>query len=278
MKLNFIKVNPSENMTVFITDALPREKYFEIAKRLMNYNNLHAEQVGFIERPEKPESGASARLQMMGGEFCGNASRALAAVAVERGLLNITENAGKFTVPLEASGIESVISCEVEQKSSNGYEVALSMPLHKSIHNIEVEYRNKKYTGTVVDLSGISHAVFFTDDTSLGEEFFETVKETIKDFDYDAFGIMFYDDKDEFMRPLVYVKDTDSLIWERSCGTGTVALGVVLSYISNGSIDKNVKQPGGLMRITTSWGEDGCLESIVLKGMVYIVAEGTAHI
>lgn len=277
MKLNFIKVNPSENMTVFVTDALPREKYFEIANRIMNYNNLNAEQVGFIERPEKPGNGSSARLQMMGGEFCGNASRALAAVAVERGFLNITENDGKYTVPIEASGIEGIISCEVEQKSSNGYEVALSMPLHKSIHNIEVEYRNKKYAGTVVDLSGISHAIFFTDDKSLGEDFFEVVRSCIKDFDYDAFGIMFYDDKEEFMKPLVYVKDTDSLIWERSCGTGTVALGIVLSYSSNGSIDRNVNQPGGMMQIKTTWDADG-MKNIVLKGMVYIVAEGMVHI
>jgi diaminopimelate epimerase len=277
MKLNFIKVNPSENMTVFVTDALPREKYFEIANKIMNYNNLHAEQVGFIERPEKPENGASARLQMMGGEFCGNASRALAAVAVERGFLNIAEHAGKYTVPLEASGIEGVISCEVEQKSPNGYEVALSMPLHKSVRAIEVEYRNRKYAGTVVDLSGISHAVFFTEDKSLGEDFFDAVRATINDFDYDAFGIMFYDDKEEFMRPLVYVKDTDSLIWERSCGTGTVALGVVLSHSCNGSIDKNINQPGGRMQITTAWGADG-IESIVLKGMVFIVAEGSVNI
>lgn len=277
MKLNFIKVNPSENMTVFVTDALPREKYFEISNNIMNYSNLHAEQVGFIERPERPENGASARLQMMGGEFCGNASRALAAVAVERGFLNVKENAGKYTVPLEASGMEGVISCEVEQKSSNGFEVALSMPLHKSVQAIEVEYRNQRYKGTIVELSGISHAVFFTDDKSLGVDFFEAVKATIKDFDYDAFGIMFYDEKIEFMRPLVYVKDTDSLIWERSCGTGTVALGIVLSYSSQGSIDKNVDQPGGLMQITTTWGAHE-VASIVLKGMVYIVAEGTVHV
>ncbi len=277
MKLNFIKVNPSENMTVFVTDALPREKYFEIANRIMNYSNLHAEQVGFIERPERPENGASARLQMMGGEFCGNASRALAAVAVERGFLNVKEHAGKYTVPLEASGMEGVISCEVEQKSSNGFEVALSMPLHKAVQTIDVEYRNQRYKGTIVDLSGISHAVFFTDDRSLGEDFFEVVKAAIKDFDYDAFGIMFYDEKKELMRPLVYVKDTDSLIWERSCGTGTVALGIVLSYSSQGSIDKNVNQPGGLMQITTTWGAHG-VASIVLKGMVYIVAEGTVHV
>ena len=277
MKLNFIKVNPSENMTVFVEDALPREKYFEIANKIMNYNSIHAEQVGFIERPEDPKSNASARLQMMGGEFCGNASRALAAVAVQRGFPNISEKDGKYSVPLEASGIEGIINCQVEQKSSNGFEVALDMPLHRSISDIEMEYKSEVFKGTIIDLLGISHAVFFTDDRSLDEDFFEAVRKTMKDFDYDAFGIMFCDEKEEFMTPLVYVKDTDSLIWERSCGTGTVALGVVLSHLGKQSVDRNVNQPGGQMQITTVWKEIG-LESIVLKGMVYIVAEGVVYI
>jgi len=277
MKLNFIKVNPSQNMTVFVVDALPREKYFEIANKIMNYNNIHAEQVGFIERPENLQSEASTRLQMMGGEFCGNALRALAAVAVQRGYENITDKDGKYRVPLEASGIEGLIYCLVEQKSSNGYEVSLEMPQYKSISNIELEYKDKSYNGTIVNLSGISHAVFFTDDKSLDEDFFEAVRSAIKDFDYDAFGIMFYDEMEEFMRPLVYVKDMDSLIWERSCGTGTVALGVVLSYLGKQSVYKNVNQPGGQMQIKTVWKENE-LESTILKGMVYIVAEGQVYI
>ncbi|HEY5575573.1 MAG TPA: diaminopimelate epimerase, partial [Clostridiaceae bacterium] len=88
---------------------------------------------------------------------------------------------------------------------------------------------------------------------------------------------MFYDEMEEFMRPLVYVKDMDSLIWERSCGTGTVALGVVLSYLGKQSVYKNVNQPGGQMQIKTVWKENE-LESTILKGMVYIVAEGQVYI
>jgi len=213
----------------------------------------------------------------MGGEFCGNASRALAAVAVQRGFLNIAEQDGKYYVPLEASGIDGVISCKVEQRSTNGFEVALEMPLHKSLQSVELVYNNRTYNGTIVELSGISHAVFFTDDKSLDEGFFDAVKSSIKDFDYDAFGIMFYDEKAEFMRPLVYVKDTDSLIWERSCGTGTVALGVVMSNLGKRSIDLNVNQPGGSMKIKTAW-EGNSLKRIELKGMVYIVAEGTVYV
>lgn len=277
MKLNFIKVNPTENMTVFVLDALPRTEYFEIANKIMNYNNIYAEQVGFIERPVLKNSNASARLQMMGGEFCGNASRALAAVAVNRGYPNITEEKGKYVVPLEVSGVEVVIYCEVEPQDSNAYEVAVKMPLQRSMREIEVEYKEKVYQGIIVELYGISHAVFFTEDKSLKEEFFQKVKNEIGDFDYDAFGVMFFNERERFMTPLVYVKETDSLIWERSCGTGTVALGVVLSYLNKSNVDMNITQPGGQVRIITEW-EESRVSSIILKGMVYIVAEGALYI
>lgn len=277
MKLNFIKVNPTENMTVFVLDNLPRTKYMYIANKLMNYNNINAEQVGFIERPMLKESNASVRLQMMGGEFCGNASRALAAVAVNRGYQNITEAKGKFSVPLEVSGLEEVIYCDVEIKGENAYEVAINMPLQRSLREIDVKYKDVVYKGRIVELYGISHAVFFTDDKSLKEEFFEKVKSEIDDLNYDAFGVMFFDEKQKFMTPLVYVKDTQSLIWERSCGTGTVALGVVLSYVNKSNVDMNINQPGGKVQIITEWNKDK-VTTIILKGMVYIVAEGEVWI
>ena len=277
MKLNFIKVNPTENMTVFVLDNLPRAKYMEIANKIMNYNNIYAEQVGFIEAPMLKNSNASVRLQMMGGEFCGNASRALAAVAVNRGYQNITEEKEKFIVPLEVSGLDEVIYCYVEPKSSNAYEVAVKMPLQRSIKDIEVEYKNMVYKGKIVELYGISHAVFFTNDKSLKEEFFNKVMSEIDNFNYDAFGVMFFDEKEKFMTPLVYVNDTKSLIWERSCGTGTVALGVVLSYLHKRNMDMNIHQPGGKVQIITEWKEDK-VTNIILKGMAYIVAEGEVYI
>jgi len=277
LKLNFIKVNPSENITVFVLDALPRELYFEIANKIMQYGNVYAEQVGFIEKAMKPESKASVRLQMMGGEFCGNASRALAAVAVQRGYANIKEENGVYTVPFEASGIDGLLYCKVKPVSSNGYDVALEMPLFKSMKDIAVEYRNIKYEGTIIDLPGISHAVFFTDDVDLDEEFFHTVRSSIQDFDYEAFGIMFFNAKESFMKPLVYVRETDSLIWERSCGTGTVALGVVISHINKKDMDMEIKQPGGALRIKTGW-KDGKVTKTTLQGIVYIVAEGQLYV
>ena len=75
MKLSFVKTDPSENMTVFILDPLPRETYPVIAKKLMNYNNIYAEQVGFIEKSNFPET--CSRLHMMGGGVLWKCSKSI---------------------------------------------------------------------------------------------------------------------------------------------------------------------------------------------------------
>ncbi len=77
MELDFIKMNPCGNTTVLIRTSLPRARYGSIAAQIMQSTCLCAEQVGFIEPPQ--QEGALARLHMMGGEFCGNASRSFAA-------------------------------------------------------------------------------------------------------------------------------------------------------------------------------------------------------
>ena len=47
MELRFVKFNPSGNTTVLMPDPLPREKYPEIAIKVMSDTYLCAEQVGF---------------------------------------------------------------------------------------------------------------------------------------------------------------------------------------------------------------------------------------
>ncbi|MBV7274626.1 diaminopimelate epimerase [Clostridium sp. PL3] len=275
MKLNFIKVNPTENMTIFILDPLPRSMYPEVANKLMNYNNLHAEQVGFIERPNLPES--CSRLHMMGGEFCGNASRAFAAIMVQRGYSSFELENDKYIVPFEASGVEQILYGEVRQLTDNSFEVKVKIPLHKSISSVEINYNGIDYKGFIVEFDGIAHAVISTGNDLPGEGLLLKLVEELSPLSYSALGIMFYNEEKDFITPLVYVKDTGSIIWERGCGTGTAALGVVLSLKSHNSIDKKVNQPGGTIDVLTNV-RNGQIEDIYLKGDVTIVAEGEVYI
>jgi histidine racemase len=275
MKLNFIKANPTENMTIFIIDPLPRSTYSEVANKLMNYNNLCAEQVGFIEKPTLP--GSCSRLHMMGGEFCGNASRAFAAIMVQKGYSTFQQEGDYFIIPIEVSGNEHILKAEVKELSDYTYDVKIKLPLHNSATPFETHYNGVHYLGLLVDFEGISHVVLYTGNDIPDEGLLLHIVKERAPLINGAFGVMFYNEEINFMTPLVYVEETGSVVWERSCGTGTAALGVALSLASQSSIDMVVGQPGGNLEVMTSWDYDR-IEEIYLKGEVGIVAEGEVYI
>jgi len=281
MKLNFIKANPTENMTVFVFDQVPRSMYMEIAKQIMDYSNIHAEQVGFIEKTSPDKGEACVRLHMMGGEFCVNATRALAAILVQREHCKIQKKEGKFIVPLEVSGSDEIIFCEVEPNNKNN-DMSSSIstakiPSPKRIQDFTITYKNVIHEGSLVEFSGITHLIVDSKGIDSKEEFFINVKKNLRHLDSEALGVMFFNEEESYMDPLVYVKSTESVIWERGCGSGTAALGTVLSHRLKKNIDMVVKQPGGDLEVVTEWKENK-ISNIYLKGVVDITAEGTLYI
>lgn len=286
MKLNFVKMNPTENMTILILDQLPRSIHGEIAKKVMDYNNIHGEQVAFIEKPETYRSEALSRLQMMGGEFCGNASRALAAFLVSRGHYNSDYFKKNLTlsseieveVPLEVSGSNDLVYCKVNSTSnSNEYISSISMPIQKNIKDFVFNENGKNIFSTLVEFDGITHIVVDSADVSSKENVFYIIKDLIKDFNYECIGIMFYDNSKSFLEPLVYVKTTDTLIWERGCGSGSCAVAIALSYRVKKSLSIDIKQPGGVVEVKTFWNGYE-VEEVILKGSVKIAAEGILYL
>jgi histidine racemase len=275
MKLNFIKVNPTENMTIFVLDPLPRAKYSEVANRLMHYNNLCAEQVGFFEKPTM--DGSFLRLHMMGGEFCGNASRAFAAVMVQKRYSTFKQEGDHIMVPIEVSGNDEILMAEVRNLSEYCYDVKIKIPPYKSTSPFKTHYQGVSYKGLLVDFDGITHVVLFVENDIPDEGLLHHIVKEQSPLSNSAFGVMFYNDAENYMTPLVYVEDTGSVVWERSCGTGTAALGVALSLASQTSINLEVRQPGGNLRVITTVC-DGLVEGIFLEGDVCIVAEGEVYI
>ena len=77
MKINYCYVNPGGNPTVLVLTKVLLQSQAHVAKRIMLLLPKTLEQVGFIEPAKDPA--ARFRLQMMGGEFCGNAARAAGA-------------------------------------------------------------------------------------------------------------------------------------------------------------------------------------------------------
>ncbi len=273
MKLNFIKVSPTQNMTIFVMDPVSPSNHIDISNKLMDYGSLHAEQVGFIQR-----SGDYVRLQMMAGEFCGNATRSLAAIILDRKLGKIEEKGNDFYIKLETSGLEQVVECRVRKTDKNHvYMSEIHMPLPIARSKLKIILSEEELDIDRVDFLGISH--FIVDDKKIKDRdlLYSLIKEVMDKEDYLAFGIMYYDYEDNFLIPLVYVKPTNSLYWEKSCGSGTTALGAALAYKYNTDIDRVVDQPGGQLKVKVKIGNN-IIQEILLDGPVDIVAEGLVNI
>ena len=149
-EIDFIKLNPTQNMTILVRTNHPVEEYKRIAAKMMAYDNVYAEQVGFIEKPRN--RGTAAHLQMAGGEFCGNACMALAALVASENGLKLHDST---EVVLEASGIDHFVICQVT-KHNEAYACKLAMPVPNKI-----EQRMVTFVGLVWYLVFVRYADFF---------------------------------------------------------------------------------------------------------------------
>lgn len=276
MKLNFVKVNPVENMTIFVLDQVPRKDQGDISKKLIDYSSIYGEQVGFVERSKKNDN---IRLQMMGGEFCGNATRSLAALLVDRAYRQIqVEDQGTYRVLLETSGMNDLIECRVRRTEiHNEYYSEIKMPNPLGVIERVVNFQGKEIKVIKVEFQGISHFIVDSKEVGDRDRFYLEVKKHMDEGEYEAFGIMYYDYDENFMNPLVYVKPIDSLFWERSCASGTCALTVALTYLESKDSHLDIRQPGGVLTTSISY-RDKKVEDIRIDGLVKIVAEGVVYL
>ncbi|ASN06425.1 hypothetical protein [Virgibacillus necropolis] len=243
MRLNFVKVSPSKNMTVFITNYVEPIHYAEIANTIMDYEYLNAEQVGFIVAPENKKS--VLRLEMAGGEFCGNAILSAAAYCSYKGL---SKN-NRFL--LETSGSESPLACVVEVKSPSHFEAKAEMLHPISTNEIVISLNGRSISGSVVQLEGITH--FLTDFWPSKNDFNLLIEAVTKKIEDKAIGIIPYRrlmEKEYEIWPFVYVKETGSRFFEQACGSGSLALGVYLSK-KNKEYKLKIHQPGGIINVET---------------------------
>ena len=273
MELEFIKANPTQNMTILVKTPVPREKQLALAERLIAYGSVYAEQAGYIEEPKNPQ--AAKRLQMMAGEFCGNASLSLAAwLAREEGLA-VGETREYL---LEVSGAEGLIPCEMTREEQ-GFSGRAGMPLPKRIEERKFRLEGQEFCLTMVVFEGIAHVIvpagLWKQDAERKAEaavkrWAEEVTETA------AFGLLLLDEKKNTLKPLVYLKGV-SMVWERGCGSGTAAVGAYLAWKNRENACVELEQPGGKMRAEAEYRDDR-VSALHIAGRVSIVAEGIAYL
>lgn len=272
-EIDFIKFNPIQNMTILVKTNHPVEEYKHIASKIMSYDSVYAEQVGFIEKSIKNE--AAAYLQMAGGEFCGNACMALATfIASEKGL----KHNDSAEILLEVSGTDRLIMCQV-RRNSDEYYCQVTMPIPKKI-----EQRTIKYDGDDLDIIIVRYPEFIHIVIEV-EQFNKTVREKAQTLakllgltvGTNLIGILLYKPESNELAPLIYVPHLDSLIWERGCGSGTASLGAYLAWKNKEEIVAHIRQPGGTINVVANCHEEE-LTSLKIEGSVGIVAQGKAFI
>lgn len=267
MKLRFAKLNPTENMTILVTDPVPRAQHSAVAEALMAYASVGGEQVGFLEEASLP--GARMRLQMMGGEFCGNASMSTAALlALKDGLADGAE----AVCPLEVSGAEGLVNCRIRREGAS-FRGTVEMPLPESI--VEAELL-PGLCAPLVRFPGIAHAI--VPEAILGTEAAQArIPALCEELNADAMGLLLTDANFTRMRPLVYVRATNSAVWERGCGSGTAALGAYAAARSGRDAALAVSQSGGTINVRAAW-ENGAVRRIEISGRVTLEETGESEL
>ena len=229
MELRYTVIDPTKNITLLVTTPVPRDVQPRVAAELLR-REKDAEQVGFAEGLATGDP----RLQMMGGEFCGNATRAY-------GMYIAQQKGGLSSVRLRVSGCDHVVTAQVDLKSGTA---RAEMPCPRSVKRVTVN----GHEGTLVDLTGIAH--FVVEGVEPSEGFFRAAESIFSGIaGLDACGVIFLDAEKRSMIPLVKVIETGSLVWEGSCGSGSVACAVAQSErMENGGFSCEYRQPAGAVR------------------------------
>ena len=262
----FYIIRPGGNDTALINGiVLNSQKRKEINDLIMQfYPNV--EQAGFVElNPVNPQ------LMMAGGEFCGNATRSTAYLAL---------NGQPGQVEISVFGVKNKLIAGVDQ-NNNAYA---KMPVYPDPTRVDKDNQNRD--SWIVEMEGITHYVTF--DTreidGLNPEQIKIIgNKKIKEKKLDNFsaaGVIYVTQtkktKNGFqIKPVVWVRNIDTLFYESACGSGTTALGLVLAKNNNSGIKVPVVQPSG-MTIDIEIDFDGKeFKSAQIKGPIELLGRGS---
>ena len=124
----------------------------------------------------------------------------------------------------------------------------------------------------LVRMDGIVHLIY-TGPEMEKQEAEELLKEAAASLPDEAAGLLQWNREIGFLRPLVWVRGSGSLVWENGCGSGSAAVGTAEALrAGNGTLTTEVKQPGGVINVTADT-QDGVLLSVRITGKVKLDTE-----
>jgi diaminopimelate epimerase len=262
MKYDLLIADPAKNITAFVLNPVPPEARAALSAAILSDPALGVEQAAFVVPPGR-EGNRYWRLEMMGGEFCGNAARSFGLYAAGKMGLR-----GRHTVVIESSGASAPITVRVDTEAGRA---EAEIPGPRLITALDFEGRALP----VCVFEGITHVL--APDLEPDRETFFAIKAAFESgapFLPGAFAVMFAGSSadrtaaDDAMTPAVYVYGTDSLVFESSCGSGSAALAVCKSRpLDDGEARYRIRQPGGIIE-TRVIKRAGTAVSVAIGGPV----------
>lgn len=277
-RMTFFKLSPGGNTTLLLLDEnfSPQERT-AIAAEVLDPLHLHAEQVGFVDL-------TIPRLEMAGGEFCLNATRALGA------LLGLTAwearpalerlAALRWRGTARVSGMPAPALLEVSGDAACIPEVdtAVFLDLPSS-----VPCETVAPGATLVRLPGIVHLLLDRTQHPFPDDWRAASAQWRRRFDLEkepAAGCVWWHAAGDVLHadPVVRVNEPYSLCRETSCGSGALALALARENILKSSRpcderELRIMQPSGLpLRVRLS--REGNLLRARVGGPVRLLARG----
>lgn len=281
--LQFVKYSPGGNPTILVTGPrLSGQARAAVAAELMHPQHLVAEQVGFVDLAAAPP-----RLDMMGGEFCLNATRCLVYEMWREGLFLPLAGTDDYFGLASSSGLEGPAQVRVK----NGRNASVNNPAECFVQlEVKREIQELDKGALLVSLPGISHLL-------LDERYHEppeypmvATRERLGRYGLlgeAACGVIWHRaepiaEKDLIacrITPIIHVAATKSCVAETSCGSGTLALALAMipkmDFSGEGRALMRVVQPSGeAIKLRVQPLPGGELYRIELGGPVRMVARG----
>ncbi|MGI6680997.1 MAG: hypothetical protein ACOX3T_05925 [Bdellovibrionota bacterium] len=271
-------MSPSGNTTILIDSPhvdSPKDRAL-ISNKIMHNLHLGGEQVGFVSYC----ADGTPRLDMMEGEFCGNASRAFLAYLLDKGSPALKhETDESWTCEFSVSGVNKKLH-ETCFKTEKGIDALVEL-------DNDIKYITKKYNDTLLDIiemKGITHVLIDTDVLNFDEKNYIEISKQIRTNlnleDLEAVGTIWYKQAVEEIKifPIVWVKNTDSVFYETACGSGTAAIGIAKTLKDKKGLAILVRQPSNKQILVKTKINNGKITNISIGGIVDIIAKGELYI
>ncbi|MDD6181866.1 MAG: hypothetical protein ACI33N_04810 [Desulfovibrionaceae bacterium] len=262
----FFKFSPSGNVTILLpAQALPAAARAAAAREMIAPVHLQAEQVGYVDMDAR-------RLDMAGGEFCVNATRAFGA------LLAHARGAAELEADVSVSGMPAPVHVHARGACPEWQVTATLLLPHLPVCE-------ELAPGlTLVRVPGINHLLLderlhpFPADWTAGAAALRTRWRLEEP---GAAGCIWWRESPEGLRmtPVVWVAEPGSTFLETACGSGSLACACGLSQLRQRAEKKEVAilQPGGtalyvrLRKNAHDWHVD-------VRGTVRLIAEGSVYL